>query len=81
MNCWHCKKELIWGADHDIEENEEYRMETNLSCHNCGSLVLVYYPRDKKIRKKMKRCDFFCYVALGAFLMFQFLLFFSERLF
>jgi len=19
MNCWHCKEQLIWGGDHDIE--------------------------------------------------------------
>ena len=26
MNRWHCKKELIWGAEHDIsDENEEQR--------------------------------------------------------
>ena len=58
MNCWHCKKELIWGGDADVEENpalaaalgdiEKYSMETNLSCPGCGSFVLVYYPRDKK---------------------------------
>ena len=25
MKCWHCQKELIWGGDHDIEEeNEDY---------------------------------------------------------
>jgi len=25
MKCWHCDEELIWGGDHDIEEeNEEY---------------------------------------------------------
>jgi len=29
----------------------------------------------------MKKCDFLCYVAIGAFLMFQFLLFFSEKVF
>ena len=47
MKCWHCNTELIWGADHDIEEdeNEEYIMETNLSCPNCRTFVLVYLPR------------------------------------
>ena len=26
MNCWHCKNELIWGGDHDIEaENERIK--------------------------------------------------------
>ena len=29
MKCWHCNTELIWGGDHDIEEeNEEYSMVT-----------------------------------------------------
>ena len=24
MNCWHCNEELIWGGDHDTEDNEDY---------------------------------------------------------
>ena len=24
MNCWHCGTELIWGGDHDTEDNEDY---------------------------------------------------------
>jgi len=45
MKCWNCKTELIWGGDHDIEdENESYSMVTNLSCTNCGCCVEVYYP-------------------------------------
>jgi len=48
MNCWHCKTELIWGGDHDIEEEEdEYSMITNLSCPSCKSIVDVYYPKEK----------------------------------
>jgi len=49
MNCWHCNTELIWGGDHDIEEEEEYyAIQTNLSCPNpqCGAEVLVYLPKD-----------------------------------
>jgi RNase P subunit RPR2 len=46
VNCWHCKTELIWGSDFDIEdENDDYCMETNLSCPECGSFVVVYLPR------------------------------------
>tara|TARA_R100001591_G_scaffold66305_2_gene75662 strand:+ start:55 stop:237 length:183 start_codon:yes stop_codon:yes gene_type:complete len=47
MKCWHCNNELIWGGDHDIEEedNEEYSIVTNLSCANCNSYVEVYLPR------------------------------------
>ena len=49
MKCWHCNKELIWGGDHDIEEeNEEYCIVTNLSCPNCRSFVEVYYPKEQE---------------------------------
>ena len=40
MNCWHCNTELIWGSDHDIEEENEYFiMVTNLSCPSCDCFV------------------------------------------
>jgi len=53
MNCWHCNHELIWGGDHDIEEeNEEYSIVTNLSCPNCNSFVEVYYPRKEEEDEK-----------------------------
>ena len=48
MKCWHCNTELIWGGDHDIsEEDSEYCVETNLSCPQCDSFVIVYLPKDK----------------------------------
>jgi len=45
MNCWHCNNDLIWGGD-DYEEGEEGTtyIVTNLSCPECKSSVLVYYP-------------------------------------
>ena len=47
MNCWHCKQQLIWGGDQDIdEENESFSVLTNLSCPDCGSAVEVYYPKE-----------------------------------
>jgi len=49
MNCWHCNTELIWGGDHDMEEEDEhYTIQTNLSCLNpqCKAEVLVYLPKD-----------------------------------
>ena len=47
MDCWHCGTELIWGGDHDIEdENDEYMMETNLSCPKCNSFIIVYLPKE-----------------------------------
>ena len=49
MNCWHCGTELIWGGDHDIDhEDEDYCMETNLSCPNCGAFHMVYLPKDRQ---------------------------------
>ena len=47
MNCWHCGTELIWGGDHDCEEDEEHDMVTNLSCPNCGAFVLVYHKSEQ----------------------------------
>ena len=50
MNCWHCNTKLIWHGDHDIEEeNEEFIMETNLSCPKCNSEVLVYLPKPETL--------------------------------
>ena len=46
MNCWHCKSELIWGGDEDLEENTEYSMVTNLSRPKCHSFVEGYLPRN-----------------------------------
>tara|TARA_R100000655_G_scaffold30322_1_gene61146 strand:- start:39 stop:197 length:159 start_codon:yes stop_codon:yes gene_type:complete len=50
MNCWHCKHELIWGGDQDLEEDEdeEHDVVTNLSCPQCESFVLVYRAREIK---------------------------------
>jgi len=48
MNCWHCKTELIWGGDHDVEDEESpYLIETNLSCPKCGTFVMVYLPKEE----------------------------------
>jgi len=47
MKCWHCNTELVWGGDHDSED-EEWCMETNLSCLECHSLVIVYLPRTEE---------------------------------
>ena len=44
MNCYSCNTPLIWGGDHDTEEDDgEHSIETNLSCPNCGALVIVYH--------------------------------------
>ena len=46
MNCYWCDTELIWGGDHDTENNTEYSVLTNLTCPKCHSFVEVYLPRD-----------------------------------
>jgi len=49
MRCWHCDTELIWGGDYDCaEDTEDYQMETNFTCPNCGSFYLAYYPKENK---------------------------------
>ena len=37
MNCWHCSTELIWGADHSMEdindgEESEYDFFSTFTC-------------------------------------------------
>ena len=54
MNCWHCKTEFIWKADHDINhEDETYEMVTNLECPNCYSAVDVYLPKTSEVDHKL----------------------------
>jgi len=48
MLCFYCSSTLIWGNDLDIShEDEEYAIETNLSCSNpdCNAQVLTYLPK------------------------------------
>ena len=51
MNCWHCNTQLIWGGDHDIDEDEgmECDMVTNLTCPKCESYVEVYHKIENKL--------------------------------
>jgi hypothetical protein len=44
MDCWHCGGELVWGGDHDLDDDEDHSTVTNLTCYQCSSLVLVYLP-------------------------------------
>ena len=50
MNCYWCDTELIWGGDHDIEEDmsdyPEFSVMTNLSCSKCFSEVKILKKRD-----------------------------------
>ena len=50
MKCWICGTELVWGGDHDLEEDETHfgghTMITNLSCQQCEAYVEVYHGKD-----------------------------------
>ena len=49
MNCWHCNTELIWGADHFLEEDfDGHNIITNLSCPRCEAYVEVYHGKEVK---------------------------------
>ena len=43
--CWHCQSELIWGSDQDIDDSDDYKMVTFLSCSNCGCDVEYWLPK------------------------------------
>ena len=45
MKCWICNVELIWGGDHDLEEDETHSIITNLSCPECEAYVEVYHGK------------------------------------
>ena len=50
MKCWHCNTELIWGGDHDLEQEPDYdghTIVTNLSCPQCNAFVEVYHGGKK----------------------------------
>ena len=38
MYCWHCQEKLIWGGDHQEEDDEGNDLiVTNLSCSKCDA--------------------------------------------
>ena len=44
MKCYCCGAELIWGGDHDDEDDEGRELiVTNLSCSECDAFVLIYW--------------------------------------
>lgn len=44
QNCFACGGTLIWGGDHDVEDDEEYFIVSNLSCPECKAFYLMYHP-------------------------------------
>lgn len=45
MICF-CGAELVHGGDHDLPEDEDFGMESNLHCSACERVVMVYTPRN-----------------------------------
>ena len=46
MNCWHCKKQIIWDSDHDYEDYgyEGKGIVTRFHCPNCEAEYECRYP-------------------------------------
>ena len=46
--CWYCGGELIWGGDIDLEEEDTYDIESNLTCSSCDAFVSYYIKVERK---------------------------------
>ena len=63
MDCWHCGTELIWGGDHDLEEefygeDHAYDFVTNLSCPKCQPMlkyIIVKRVKNGFLERNCKR--------------------------
>mgnify|MGYP000116679715 FL=1 len=55
MDCWYCGGELVWGGDHDLDDDGDYSIVTNLTCYQCSSLVLVYLPHTKDFKQVQRQ--------------------------
>ena len=42
--CFACGWNLICGGDHDVEDDEDYYIVSNLSCPECKAFYLMYHP-------------------------------------
>ena len=47
MDCWHCKANLVWGGDHDCDQEDEFDIVTNLTCPECVTHVWVYHSFER----------------------------------
>ena len=43
IKCFGCGGDVIWGGDHDVEDDEEYFFVSNLHCNDCGLFCLMYH--------------------------------------
>ena len=50
MKCWHCKTELIWGGDHDIDDeviDSDFLIVSNFRCPRCESTAEFYHSKTR----------------------------------
>lgn len=44
IDCPKCKNEMIWGGDHDLEDDDGKEIiSSNLSCPHCETMVDIYW--------------------------------------
>lgn len=43
MKCYNCDTEMIWGGDHDVDDNDEYHVVSNFSCPKCFSYLEFFH--------------------------------------
>lgn len=43
--CIICGANLIWGGDHDLEDDEDHQIVSNLSCPECDAFHLVCHQK------------------------------------
>ena len=60
MKCYNCQTELIWGGDHDCEDDEDHAIVTNLSCPNCGAFHLVYWGHKDEQESEPEMWEHYC---------------------
>ena len=57
MDCWVCKKELIWGGDDDWDgEGDQVGIVSNLKCPECDAFVLVYHAMEMHSQEEDMAC-------------------------
>ena len=44
LKCFACGGDVIWGGDHDTEDDEDYFIVSNLHCKDCDMFYLMYHP-------------------------------------
>ena len=51
MNCWHCQTELIWGGDHDTEDNDDFERTNEKKGIGNGLKNITNLSHDRMLNK------------------------------